>query len=167
MLFNIFLADLFLILNDVDIVSYTDDNTPYVIGYDMNGVIPSLEKASTALFEWFENNLLKSDAGKCHLLVSFSDVVNLRESKYAIKNSECEKLLGVKFDNKLTFEKLITDICRKAGRKNYALARIAPYMALYKRRMVMDAFFQFIVKLLSTDLDVSQSHDKQKNKQAT
>ena len=50
-------------------------------------------------------------------------------------------MLGVKFDNKLTFEKHITDICRKASRKIYALARIAPYMDLSKRRMVMNAFF--------------------------
>ena len=50
-------------------------------------------------------------------LVSSSDAVNLRVSEYDIKNSECEKLLGVKFDNKLTFEKHITDICRKANRK--------------------------------------------------
>ena len=93
------------------------------------------------MFEWFENNFLKSNANKCHLLVSSSDAVNLRGSEYDIKNSECEKLLGVKFDNKLTFEKDITDICRKASRKIYALARIAPYMDLSKRCMVMNAFF--------------------------
>ena len=52
------------------------------------------------------------------------------------KNGEYEKLLGVKFENKLTFEKHITDICRKASRKTYALARIALYMDLPKRRMV-------------------------------
>ena len=135
------MADLFFILNDVDIASYADDNTPYVIADDINGVITSLEQTSKALFEWFENNLLKSNADKCHLLVSSSDAVNLRVSEYDIKNSECEKLLGVKFDNKLTFEKHITDICRKASRKIYALARIAPYMDLSKRRMVMNAFF--------------------------
>ena len=93
------------------------------------------------MFEWIENNLLKSNADKCHLLVSSSDAVNLRVSEYDIKNSECEKLLGVKFDNKLTFEKHITDICRKASKKIYALARVAPYMDLSKRLMVMNAFF--------------------------
>ena len=113
----------------------------HVIADDINGVITSLELTSKALFEWFENNLLKSNGDKCHLLVSTSDAVNLRESEYDIKNSECEKLLGVKFDNKLTFEKYITDICRKASRKIYALARIAPYMDLSKRHMVMNAFF--------------------------
>ena len=108
LLFNIFLADLFFILNNVNIASYADDNAPYVIAGDINGVITSLEKASKGLFECFENNLLKSNADKCHLLVSSSDAVNLRVNEYDIKNSECEKLLGVKFGNKLTFvEKLV------------------------------------------------------------
>ena len=85
--------------------------------------------------------MLKINADKCHLLVSSSDAVNLRVSKFDIKNCECEKLLGVKFDNKLTFQKHITDICRKASRKNFALARIAPYIELSKQRMFMNVFF--------------------------
>ena len=50
-MFHIFLADLFFILNDVDIANYADDNTPYVIADGINGAIKSLEKASTALLE--------------------------------------------------------------------------------------------------------------------
>ena len=95
--------------------------------------ITSLEKASKVLLEWFENNLLKGNADKCHLLVSSSDAANLRESEYNIRNRECEKLLGVKFDNKLSFEKYITDICGKASRKTYTLGRIAPYIDLSNR----------------------------------
>ena len=77
LLFNIFLADLFFILNDVDIASYADDNTSYVIADGINDVIVSLEKESKALLEWFENNLLKSNTDKCHLLVSSSDAVSI------------------------------------------------------------------------------------------
>ena len=87
-----------------------------------------------------KKNLLKSNADKCHLLVSSSDAVNLRVSKYAIKNSECKKLLGVKFD-KLTFEKHIIDICRKFGRKTYSLVTIVLYIALSKWRMLVNAIF--------------------------
>ena len=90
-MFNIFVPDLYFILDDVDIASYVDDNTPYVIADNINGVDASLEKASEVLFEWFGNNLLKSNAAKCHLLVSYSDAVNIRVSEYDIKNSECEK----------------------------------------------------------------------------
>ena len=64
--------------------------------------------------------MLKGNADIYNLLVSSSDAVNLRVSEYDIKNIECEKFLGVKFGNKLTFEKHITDICRKASRKIYA-----------------------------------------------
>ena len=66
-----------------DIASSADDNTAYVIDDNINGV--SLEKASKALLEWFKNNFLKSNADKCHLLVSSSDAVNLRVSEYDIK----------------------------------------------------------------------------------
>ena len=57
--------------------------------------------------------MLKTNVDKCHLLVSSSDAVSLIVSEYDVKNNECEKLLGVKFDNKLTFEKHINDIYRK------------------------------------------------------
>ena len=49
LLFNIFLEDPFFILNDADIASYVDDNTPYAIADDITGVITSLEKASKVL----------------------------------------------------------------------------------------------------------------------
>ena len=110
------MADLFFILNDFGIASYTDVNTPYVIIDDVNGVIESLEKASKDLFEWLEHTFSKSNADKCQLwqmanVVSSSGTVSLRVSKYDIKISECEKLLSAKFENKLIiFEKYITDI---------------------------------------------------------
>ena len=66
------------ILNDVNIASNADENTAYVIANDINDVIASLGKASTALFELCENNLLKSNADKCNLLVSSSEAISIR-----------------------------------------------------------------------------------------
>ena len=40
-------------------------------------VITSLEQASNGLFEWLKNNLLKSNAGKCHLLVITNNRVSM------------------------------------------------------------------------------------------
>ena len=40
-LFNIFLIDLFLIIDDVDLASYPDDNTPYVTADNADEVIDS------------------------------------------------------------------------------------------------------------------------------
>ena len=44
----------------------------YIFVEDMNGVIKYVENMSKALFEWFRNNLLKSNADKCHRLVNLS-----------------------------------------------------------------------------------------------
>ena len=76
LLFKIFLIDLFFIIENFDIVSYADDNTPCLNNIDE--VVKSLEEASTKLFKWFSDNLKNSNAGKCHLLVSTNNTVNVR-----------------------------------------------------------------------------------------
>ena len=134
---------MFFILNDVDIASYADDNTPHVVTGDINSEITSLEISSKALYEWFKNNLLKTNADKYHLLVSSSENESIRVDENDVRKSQCEKLLGAKFDTKLTFKNHITDICSEASQKIYTLARVGPYMDLSKRCIPMNAFFNF------------------------
>ena len=81
LLFDIFLADLFFVINYIDIANYADDNTPYAIADNIDDIIKSLEEASTALFQWFDNNLSKSNADKCRFLIS-SKNVNAHVGKY-------------------------------------------------------------------------------------
>ena len=90
LLFNIFLADLFLIHSDIDIANFADDNTPYLSAKNVEDVIESLERALVSLFRCFENNLLKGNADKCRFLVSTSQEVNLNVNNFKIKNSDCE-----------------------------------------------------------------------------
>ena len=63
--------------------------------------------------------VLESNADKYHLLVRSNENASIGVDEYDV--CECEKLLGVKFDAKLTFEKQIKDICCKTSRK------ITPY----------------------------------------
>ena len=142
LLFNIFLADLFLIHSDIDIANFADDNTPYLSAKNVEDVIESIERASVSLFRWFENNLLKGNADKCHFLVSTSQEVSLNVNNFKIKNSDYEKRLGVKFDSKLRFDQLITDLCRRPSRTIHTLARMTPFMNLSKRRLLMSSFFK-------------------------
>ena len=103
-LFNIFLADLFFILNIIDIADYADDNTPHTSSNDAKGLIKSLEEASKELFKWFDYNLMKNNPHKCHLLVSTNDSGEIRIGNFRIENAKREKLLGIQFDNKLSFD---------------------------------------------------------------
>ena len=141
LVFNIFLADLFFILSEIDIANYADDNTSCTSSNDVNGLIKSLEEASKKLFEWFHDNLMKSNSGKCYLIVSTNDNVKFRKGNFEIENTKKEKLLGMQFDNKLSFDYHLSEICKKASRKLYALGRVTPYMNLSKRKILMNAFF--------------------------
>ena len=48
LLFNIFLADLFLIHSDIDDANFADDNTPYLSAKSVEDVIESQERASVS-----------------------------------------------------------------------------------------------------------------------
>ena len=82
LLFNIFLAALFLIHSDTDIASFADNNTTFRSAINAEDVIESLERASVYLFRWFENNVLKDNADKCHFLVSTSREVSLNVNNF-------------------------------------------------------------------------------------
>ena len=45
LLFNVFLIDLFIKIEDFDIASYVDDSTPYASANNMDGIAKSLEEA--------------------------------------------------------------------------------------------------------------------------
>ena len=69
----------------------------------------------------------------------------------AIKNYLQEKLLGIEIENMLTFEPHVGNLCKKAGQKLHAVARIANYMNIGKNRIYL-----FTSLILSTDMDISQ-----------
>ena len=75
------------------------------------------------------------------MLVSTNDRVSMNLDGSKIDKSDTEKLLGVKFDKKLTFDDHISDICKKASRKISTLARITSYMGIAKKCILMNAFF--------------------------
>ena len=87
---------------------------------------------------------MRIDAGKCHLLVSIStnNTVKIKIGNFDISDSKSEKLLGVKFDHKLSFDDHISELFKKVSRKIHALPRLASYMNISKRRILMNAFFK-------------------------
>ena len=121
LLFNIFLSDLFLIVKDVNIASYADDNTLYDSCDTIEEVISSLQSSSKKLFQWLSDNQMKGNTEKCHLIMSTDQSVNFQLGGSLIERSDCEKMLGVKIDYKLNFDKHVKTLCSKANNKLRAL----------------------------------------------
>ena len=122
------------------VANYADDTTPYNSGKNTQDVITSLENCALVLFKWFENNLMKANSDKSHLLLSTSTSSTANINGDIIKNSESEKLQGVTIDYKLNFEEHLSKVCEKACQKLNALARISSYMNINQRKRIMRAF---------------------------
>ena len=141
LLFNIYLIDLFYFFEESDIASYADDTTPYTSNKDMESVINKLEADSVILIKWINNNYMKANPNKFHILLSETDTtLSVNVDKYKIFNKGSEKLLGITIDSKLSFDEHVSLLCKKATQKLHALARVARYMKLPQRRMIMKAF---------------------------
>ena len=66
-LFNIFLSDLFLILNDIDIASDADDIILSTACDNVDATVRTLRKSAKKLFKWFKDNQMKRNTGKGYL----------------------------------------------------------------------------------------------------
>ena len=82
LLFNIFLCDLFFIMNETDFASYAGDNAPYRTANTIDEIIQSLQHDSMMLFKRLSGNQMKSNISKCHLLVNKKDGVATRMKNY-------------------------------------------------------------------------------------
>ena len=127
-------------ISDSDFSSFADDNNIYDSGNSIEEVISSLQESAEKLFQWFSHNQMKGNTDKCHLIVSTDEPIEIRVGESLIKSSACEKLFGVKIDNKLNFDTYFEGLSKKANNKLRALARATPYMSLEKKKLLMNSF---------------------------
>ena len=146
LLFNIFINDLFLFVVNSDICNFADDNTLSVADLSIEQIITLLEHDINILLKWFRNNGMLLNETKCQFLTIESSRCK-RDKPSEIKvhgktvvESKEGKLLGITIDNNITMKKHIKNICKQAGNKLNALARIAKYLDENKRKLLMNSF---------------------------
>ena len=141
-LFNVFLIDLCLVIVDKDFTNYTDDNTIYCEGDSIDNFILPLQDSTKNVFQWICDSRMQRNAGKYHLLFSKNDEAQLEVRDSFIKNNTSEKLLGVKIDNKLSFDKHVKILINKKGNsKLRALAIATSYLLIGKWKLPLNTFF--------------------------
>ena len=69
LLFNIYINDLFWFNEQTDIANLADDNTFHACDKTLEAVLQRLEHDAVITIEWFQNNYMKLNAEKCHLLI--------------------------------------------------------------------------------------------------
>ena len=119
-LFNIFINDLLLGISNSELLNFADDNIISVAENTIEEIISILEKESEAAIDWFVSNEMIENPDKFQAIVvkrnnKMKDSSSLNINQEVIISENCEKFLGVEIDNKLSFEKNISTIVKKAS----------------------------------------------------
>ena len=95
----------------------------------------------TSFFSGLNLTTLSPTRNKWKLLLSDNspDMKILIENKFIV-NSASVKILGVNFDNRLSFNLHVDKLCKKAGQKLHVLARLSNFMSVDQRKLRMNAF---------------------------
>ena len=111
LLFNPFLCDLFLFIEETEIMSYQVDNTPFACFENVGITLEKIEEVGKIFFEWFSNNFLNAKVDKCHLILNTDNTFSINIDNEGIKNSNDKKFLGIELNNRLVFYTHVTNIC--------------------------------------------------------
>ena len=144
LLFNIYINDLFYLTEMTDVCNFANDTTFFACDSDLKHLMERLEYDTKLAIEWFENNYMKLNEGKCHLLVAGDRYESLwaKIGETRLWESKNEKLLGLTIDRNLNFDDYVITLCKRAGRKLSALSRISNYMSFEKKRILLKAFVE-------------------------
>ena len=124
---------MFLFSSTFKIATYADGCSPYQFSGSINDVISKLENDSVTLIKWYENNYLQPNPDKWHLLLNVArEDLTVSVGNKWVPNTSCE--------NKLNFEMHVTKLCKKAGQKLHALARVSNYMSFNQNILIFNAF---------------------------
>ena len=116
-LFNMFLCNMFFMIDNADIASFADDNPSISVGKKHLELQKILQKASAKICIWFHKNGMKTNQDKCHFLSSFGINKKFWLPAYMLENSVSQKLLGVTTGRKFNFNDYVTNLCDNASKK--------------------------------------------------
>ena len=144
LLFNIYLNDLFWFSEKTEPCNFADDTTFYSCNKSLQKVVENLEHDSSIALKWFQDNYMKLNSDKCHLLIAGSKHVEqsvIIGGRGILETNE-QRLLGIHIGKNLNFETHISNICLQANNKLTAIARYSNLVSFQKLRILIKAFVE-------------------------
>ena len=145
LLFNIYINDIFLFVDNAQLCNYADDTTLYSIQENHKTNRDILNKNFLSLRKWFYDNYMVLNPGKCCFMSLGSNSDNsdlILDDSTKIPSSEEYITLGITIDNKLSFYSHLKQLCKKVANKLNALTRVAPYLDYNQTKLIYNSFFK-------------------------
>ena len=140
-LFDIFINDLLLWVSNSELLNFADDSTISAAENTIEELISTLEKEIQAATDWFVSKEMAFNPDKFQAIVvkrnnKMKDSYYLNINQKIINSENCVKLLGVESDNKLSFEKHISTLVKKAITQLNTISRIQKFMGFKEKIFV-------------------------------
>ena len=85
---------------------------------------------------------MKANSDKSPLIMSCAEAITTMIEGFPIDSSKMEVLLGITIDHELKFDNHVNHLCKRGSLKCNAPARIAPFMNVSKKRVIMKSFIK-------------------------
>ena len=140
LLFNIFINDLFYIIQEI--ANFADDNTLSSTGSSIDEVNRKLLYHLHILLEWLKNNSLVANPSKFQLIYpgTFNQNLSLKVNDIVLNNVEVVKLLGIKIDDKISLVPHVTELCKKSNQKLRALRRVRNFLSEDQTKLLVNSY---------------------------
>ena len=151
-LFNIFLNDLFLCLQETDLQNFADDNPITAVCDQLADLEKILKTEGELSVAWFRENEMVVNSDKFQAII-----LNRKEAQAAhklindnkeIKTTNSIKLLGINIDEQLRFNEHISIQCSKAAMQLNALSRLRNTWESQKKKQLTVSFSQTSIIVL-------------------
>lgn len=144
LIFNVYLNDLSFFLQDEDASNLVDNTRTFPCGQKLENVLKTLDENSEIAICCLENNHMKLNTEKCHLLISGfkKEQTWTKFGHEKIWENTEVKFLSVTSDSNLKFDNHVSKLCSKANRGLSALSRISKFLSFEIRRTPFKAFVE-------------------------
>ena len=130
LLFNIFINDIFLYIENSDLCNSAYGGTLYVSGESLCIIIGNLKVDFLKISKWFHKTFMALNPDKCNFMVLSESncICNFTCNGTIIKSNKKEKVLGIIFTS--------------TNQKLYALSRVKCYMGFEQNTLIMLSFIK-------------------------
>ena len=143
-LFNVFINDLFLFIENCKLYNYADDNSLMYSSPDLNCIFTNLQIDCKNAIDWFTVNGMKANPSKFQFMVISSERIEQTcfdiGNGITLQSEPSVKVLAVTIDDRLQFSEHISACCSKAARQLNVLSRISRHINLKSKSLIYNSF---------------------------
>jgi len=141
-IFNLYCADLIDSISEGHLVSYADDSYVIVSAKDEQQLVEKTKSVLKNHIKWLKDNGMVCNVSKTEVMVmNSSSLINLDIDGHQITSSNCMKVLGIVFDDALSWTTHVEKTTAKCARMLHGLKHIRRTLNLSQAKQVITSYF--------------------------